>query len=168
MMKNYIALFLMTLVIALSCKNQVVEKIADPAEKTKKEKNAIIEVIRNETIAAFQRDYEAWQSNWIQKPYISKTYINFADNSSSETLGWQKIDDFVRTYIQEHPEPVPPPAQPEELEVRLYGSGAWVRYDIIDEVFGLKRETRLMEKEDGQWKIAGMHTTIYGFEKKEE
>jgi hypothetical protein len=32
---------------------------------------------------------------------------------------------------------------------------------------GLKRETRLMEKRDGQWKIAGMHTTIYGFKKEE-
>ena len=41
MMKNYITLFLMTLVIALSCKNQVVEKIADPAEKTKKKMRSL-------------------------------------------------------------------------------------------------------------------------------
>jgi hypothetical protein len=38
-----------------------------------------------------------------------------------------------------------------------------VSYEQNDVERGLKRETRLMEKKDGQWKIAGMHTTIYGF-----
>jgi len=37
-----------------------------------------------------------------------------------------------------------------------------IRYQNDSEQ-GLKRETRLMEKENGQWKIAGMQTTIYGF-----
>lgn len=78
-------------------------------------------------------------------------------------IGWKEIDDFVRIYIEEHPEPVPPPAQPDEIEVRVYGEGAWVSYEILDEVFGAKRETRLMEKENEKWKIAGLHTTIYGF-----
>jgi hypothetical protein len=33
----------------------------------------------------------------------------------------------------------------------------------LDPERGRKRETRLLEKVAGQWKIAGMHTTIYGF-----
>lgn len=48
--------------------------------------------------------------------------------------------------------------------MRLYGKGAWVTYQQQDSLRGLKRETRLMEKVNGEWKIAGMQTTIYGFE----
>ena len=91
--------------------------------------------------------------------------MNFADTTFSEMNGWQEIDDFVRTYLAEHPEPAPPPAQPENIDIKLYGNGAWISYEILNEVFGKKRETRLMEKENDKWKIAGMHTTIYGFDK---
>jgi len=130
------------------------------------EKKAILETIKNETKAAFSRDYEAWKTNWVHDAKMSKTYINFADSTFSEMIGWTAIDDFVRTYIEEHREPVPPPAFPDKIEVRIYGNGAWVSYEIMDEVFGAKRETRLMEKEDGKWKIAGLHTTIYGVREK--
>jgi hypothetical protein len=37
-----------------------------------------------------------------------------------------------------------------------------VSYQQVDSLRGLKRETRLMEKTAGGWKIAGMQTTIYG------
>jgi len=164
MKKNHILLFLLTVVFAINCKHQVVEKSVSSAENYEQEKKAIIAVLKNETKAAFQRDYEAWQSHWVHNPTISKTYMNFVENSFSETIGWQEIADFVSTYFKEHPEPVPPPAQPEKLAIKVYGTGAWVSYDIMDEVHGLKRETRLMEKEAGKWKIAGMHTTIYGFQ----
>ena len=126
------------------------------------EKIAIQETINGETEAAFSRDYEGWKSKWIHEPSLTKTYINFSDSTFTETLGWKEIDDFVRTYIEEHPEPDPLPKLIDDIEVRLYGTGAWVSFEQVDKVRGLKRETRLMEKIDGQWKIAGMHTTIYG------
>lgn len=166
MTRNHLILLLLTIFFALSCKNQVKENTASK-ENIDQEKNAIIESLRNETKAAFRRDYEAWKSYWVHRPTISKTYMNFDENSFSEMNGWKEVDDFVRTYIKEHPEPAPPPAPPEELQVQIYGTGAWVYFEIRDEVHGLKRETRLMEKEAGKWKIAGMHTSIYGFQKKE-
>lgn len=126
------------------------------------EKEAILKTINDETKAAFSRDYEAWKSKWIHESSLTKTYIDFSDSTFTETLGWKEIDDFVRTYIEEHPEPDPLPTLVNDISVRLYGSGAWVSFEQNDAVRGLKRETRLMEKVDGQWKIAGMHTTIYG------
>lgn len=129
------------------------------------EKNKILECLKNETQAAFSRDYENWKTHWVHRPTISKTYMNFADTTFSEMTSWKEIDDFVRTYIEEHPKAVPPPAQPENVDIKIYGTGAWVSYEILDEIFGKKRESRLMEKEKDRWKIAGMHTTIYGFEK---
>jgi len=126
------------------------------------EKAAILAVLNNETKAAFQRDYAAWQDHWVHRPDVTKTYINFPDSSMTETVGWEKVNDFVKTYIEEHPEPDPLPDPLTDIDVRLYGEGAWVNYEQIDKTRGRKRETRLVEKVAGQWKIAGMHTTIYG------
>ncbi|MFY0591014.1 nuclear transport factor 2 family protein [Roseivirga sp.] len=125
------------------------------------EKAEILHTINSETAAAFNRNYELWKSYWVQKAYVTKTYINFSDSTSTETLGWEKVDDFVRVYIEEHPEPEPLPKSITDIEVRLYNSGAFVNYEVNDIGKRKKRETRLMEKENGQWKIAGMHTSIY-------
>ncbi len=128
------------------------------------ERQAILDRLNKETKDAFQRDYEAWTTNWVHSPSISKTYVNFADSTFSESIGWKEISQFVKTFIEEHPEPEPIPAALKHVDVRLYGDGAWVTYEQQDSLRGRKRETRLMEKVEGEWKIAGMQTTIYGFE----
>ncbi|MFA0962715.1 nuclear transport factor 2 family protein [Roseivirga sp. BDSF3-8] len=138
--------------------------IISPAPDLRQEKDAIIQTLNNETRAAFQRDYQAWQEYWVHSPAVSKTYINFADNSHSESIGWQEISRFVKEFIEAHPEPEPLPSLVDDIDVRLYDDGAWVSYQQQDSIRGRKRETRLMEKVDGQWKIAGMHTTIYGID----
>ena len=73
------------------------------------EKQAILERLNNETKDAFQRDYEAWTKNWVQNPSISKVYMNFVDSTFSESIGWKVISQFVKTFIEEHPEPEPVP-----------------------------------------------------------
>jgi len=154
------------LISSVGCKENMSEKTnrtTGQAENYEKEKTAILEVINGETKAAFNRDYESWREKWVHEQYVNKTYMNFADNTMTETLGWDEIDKFVRTYIEEHPEPAPLPTLVDKIDVRLYGNGAWVNYEQNDSERGLKRETRLMEKDKGQWKIAGMQTIIYGF-----
>ena len=122
----------------------------------------ILSVLNAETRDALRRDYPGWASHWVHAPYVAKTYVNVADGTGSEMLGWDQVDDFVRTYIETHPEPEPLPSPLVDADVRLYGDGAWVSYVQQDADQGRKREARLMEKVDGAWKIAGMHTTVYG------
>lgn len=129
------------------------------------ERKAILETLNNETKAAFRRDYDAWKEKWLHDASITKTYLDFADSTFSESVGWEDISQFVKTFMEEHPEPEPVPELLDEIDVKLYGNGAWVTYQLQDSLRGLKRETRLMEKVDGEWKIAGMQTSIYGFEK---
>ena len=128
------------------------------------EEEAILKTLNDETKAAFQRDYAAWKENWVHDPDISKIYIDFADSTFSESIGWKDISGFVKEFIEKHPEPEPVPKLLNDIDVRLYGNGAWVTYRQKDSLRGLKRETRLMEKVNGKWKIAGMQTTIYGSE----
>jgi hypothetical protein len=125
------------------------------------EKAAILKALNTETTAFFNRDYDLWAAQWVHEAFIAKTYMVFSDSSQSEMLGWQAINEFAKDYMREHPEPEPVPTLLSEIDVRLYGKGAWVSFRQDDPARGLKRETRLMEKVNGQWKIAGMHTTIY-------
>ncbi|MEO1484683.1 MAG: nuclear transport factor 2 family protein [Bacteroidota bacterium] len=156
---------LLFFLIIVACKKEQPSEVSTEELKSptlEQEKTAILATINSETVAAFSRDYDGWQNKWIQEPFVTKTYMQFPDSSITETLGWKEISGFVKTYFEEHPEPDPLPKPIQDIEVRVYGTGAWVTYEQVDSVRGLKRETRLMEKVDGMWKIAGMHTTIYG------
>ncbi|MEL6810157.1 MAG: hypothetical protein AAFP76_02355 [Bacteroidota bacterium] len=164
---RYLLLTLLFLFTIASCKENQETKVDGKIEQElnpELEKQAILERLNNETKDAFQRDYEAWTKNWVRDESISKVYINFVDHTFSESIGWKEISQFVKTFIEEHPEPEPIPELLDKIDVRLYKNGAWVTYEQKDSIRGLKRETRLMEKVEGEWKIAGMQTTIYGFE----
>ncbi len=96
----------------ISCKEVTKEKAENATNHTtslEQEKRAIIETLNNETKAAFQRDYESWKTKWVHDPTITKTYINFVDSTFTESVGWNEISNFVKTFIKEHPEPEPVP-----------------------------------------------------------
>ncbi len=169
--KIVITFLLTAFLFSISCKELTSEKTENTTNQAgtfEQEKEAILQTINGETKAAFNRNYKSWKEKWVHEKYVTKTYMDFRDDSMTETLGWNDIDDFVRTYIEEHPEPAPLPTLVDDIDVRLYGTGAWVNYEQNDSERGMKRETRLMEKINGQWRIAGMQTIIYGFKNKEE
>ena len=126
------------------------------------DKAAILATLNAETVAAFSRDYDGWQAKWVHEPYVTKTYMNFTDSTMTETLGWAEVNRFVEDYFTDHPEPDPLPEPLADIDVRVYGDGAYVSYEQDDPARGRKRETRLMERHGGVWKIAGMGTVIYG------
>ncbi|GMN08557.1 hypothetical protein MTsPCn5_39470 [Croceitalea sp. MTPC5] len=160
----FILLFLFCVTGCQEVKKQGIVETANEKPNSTEEKKAILKTLNDETKAAFERDYDAWQKKWVHDPNITKTYIDFEKGTFSEALGWNEISQFVKTFMDEHPEPEPLPELLNKIEVRLYGNGAWVTYGQQDSLRGRKRETRLMEKIDGEWKIAGMQTTIYGFD----
>lgn len=164
--RTFFFILISSLILHFGCQKNMPEKIngtKNQLAQFEEEKAAILKVLNDETKAAFNRDYQSWKEKWVHEKYVTKTYINFADSTMTETLGWNDINEFVKNYIAEHPEPSPLPTLVDKIDVRLYDNGAWVNYEQNDSERGLKRETRLMEKENGQWKIAGMQTVIYGF-----
>ena len=68
--------------------------------------------------------------------------MNFVEDDFSESIGWESINDFVRTFIEAHPEPEPVPELLDKIDIRLYDDGAWVYFEQMDSIRGLKRETR--------------------------
>lgn len=123
---------------------------------------AILRALNEETQAFCRRDLDAWRTYWLHEPTLAKSYINFADDSHAEMLGWEAIEAYAKSYVVEHPEVEAAPAPLTDADIRLYADGAWVSFAQLDPARGRKRETRLMEKVDGRWRIAGMGTVIYG------
>ncbi len=164
-MRALIVLSLAGAMSLLGCADSGSQRAAETATEAvdpDREAALILDVLNAETRDALGRDYDGWRSHWVHEPYVVKTYIDLANGTASETLGWDEVDAFVRTYIETHPEPEPLPSPLVDADVRVYGDGAWVGYEQDDADQGRKRESRLMEKVGGAWKIAGMHTTIYG------
>lgn len=151
----------------LACANGD-EKTSTPLEAQpvdmQAEKEAILKTLNDETAAAFSRDYETWQSKWVHSPTMTKVYEDLAGGESSTSTGWEEISQFVKDFFVAHPEPEPVPELLSEIDVKLDGTRAEVIYEQQDSLRGRKQEMRTMEKVDGKWKIAGMKTTIFGFE----
>ena len=147
---------------AAACLAGCADAPPEPPADADRDRALVLDAVNGETRAALARDYEAWRGHWVHEPYVTKTYVNVADGTGSETVGWDAVDGFVGDYLREHPEPEPPPRPVTDADVRLYGDGAWVGYEQVDADQGRKRESWLMERVGGRWRIAGMHTTVYG------
>lgn len=107
------------------------------------EKEAILDAIENETTAFFNRDYESWQQFFVQEDYAFQAWSN-ADGGFSASVGWPAIDKRIGDYIKTHP--VPP------------GYLVWDQYnsDQENKWFRHSKDQRIMEKVNGQWKIANV------------
>lgn len=164
------ALFIgMVASFAIAC-NETKKKEQEPVSEVihivdmDQEKRAILKTLNDETAAAFQRDYDAWQSKWVHSPTMTKIYEDLTGGESSTSTGWDEISQFVKDFFEAHPAPEPVPELLSEIDVRIVGTDAHVIYEQQDSLRGRKQEIRTMEKVDGVWKIAGMKTTIYGFD----
>jgi hypothetical protein len=121
----------------------------------------IEKLISDETAAAFERDFERWKTYWVHSDETFKTYINFSDSSFQEVLGWNNIQEFVKNFMDENPQAEEAPNIESEISIDIFENAAWVSFIQQDAKRGKKREARLLRLIEGEWKIFGMHTTIY-------
>lgn len=117
------------------------------------EEKAIKQVIENESKYFWGRDLKSWKKTYVHEPYVSWT------SSSREGVtryeGWKTWLTEVRALFEESPEPIPYNENVRKYNYvfRIYGDGAWVSFE--QENNGVKTiETRILEKQNGGWKIA--------------
>lgn len=136
---------------------------AAPPVDMEPERAAILETIQGESTAFWDKDFDRWKSYWVQSPH-ARIMGWWAAGGVSVTEGWDAIAGGMRTLMRENPEPNPTAAlvRRENLNVRILGDMALVTFDQYGtntgdermDMPGLSRETRVLEKHDGQWKIA--------------
>ena len=78
--------------------------------------------------------------------------------------GWEERASRTKEHMEQSPEPNPTATnvRRENMNMRIFKDVAWLTFDQYGEdtgdslmdMPGLSREKRIMEKQDGQWKIA--------------
>lgn len=125
------------------------------------DKDSIMAAIQRETNSFFARDYEAWKSNYVQSDYAFQAWSN-RDGTFDASVGWDAIDKVVGNYIHENPEPESshPIVERKNIKYKFYGNNvAFLTWDQFNsdrekQNFTHSKEVRIMEKVNGQWKIA--------------
>ena len=142
----------------------------DP-NKESNEFEPIMEVIAAESVAFWNKDFEAWSRCWSQTSYVRLTGW-WADGGITVIKGWEALSNQMKKLMTENPEPNPTASRVrrENINLRIDGSMAWVTFDQYGEDTGDKRmdmpglsyETRVLEKQNGEWKIVYVNWLLEG------
>ena len=122
------------------------------------EKSKIIQTLSEETEAFCNKEFEKWESYWLQENTSYKNY--FRDCQYIEYDGWLEIRQFAVDYFEENPNPESIPEESKDYEITVRANLAWVKYEVLDSVRGNKKEFRRLIKINGNWKISYM-STVY-------
>lgn len=130
-----------------------------------KEKIAILATLTAETEYFFKRDYEGVKKYFVHSDYAFHAWNN-ADGTFAATVGWPAIDEKYRNYIRQNPVPAGSSSHPKverhNMVWKFYNSDVafliWDQYnsDQSSKMYNHSKETRLMEKQNGIWKIVNM------------
>jgi len=143
-----------------SCGGSNKEPTGDALQK---EKDAILATIEKETESFFSRDYATWKSTFVQEDYAFQAWSN-RDGTFDASVGWEGIDKTVGSYITENPVPDSAQRKVERKNImyKFFGANvAFLTFDQFNSDPGIRgflhsKETRLMEKVNGNWKIVAV------------
>lgn len=159
-MKVFVSIALLALislgVLAAFNSNQPQPPVID----YQKERASILQVIENESKAFWDKDYNKWAACWVHEPYI-RTMGWWQAGGVTVVKGWEERGPRTKQHMEEFPEPNPQNVIRENINIRILQDAAWVTFDQygkdngepVMDMPGLSRETRFLEKHNGQWKI---------------
>jgi hypothetical protein len=162
--------FLLTLPAAVAVAES---SAASPKEEaaSEDEKAAILEVIDRQATAFWAKDFQRWADTWVHAPYIRRLGWSEPGGVSS-VEGWEAIGARMKKSMAENPKPNLTPARlvRERLNFRIYADVAWVTFEQHGvstgeprfDMPGLSHETRILEKHNGQWKVAYLGYLLAG------
>lgn len=142
----------------------------DPEEQSNDTK-AIMGVIAAESIAFWDKDFEAWSNCWLHEPYI-RFMGWWARGGITVIKGWDTLSTRMRELMSESPEanPTASKVRRENISLRIDATTAWVTFDQFGEATGdlqmdmpgLSHETRILEKHNDEWKIVYVNWLLEG------
>ncbi|MEZ4669609.1 MAG: nuclear transport factor 2 family protein [Anaerolineae bacterium] len=124
--------------------------------------SAVMGVIEAETNAFWNKDFEAWANCWLHSPHV-RMMGWWARGGISVIEGWEANSAKIKALMEANPTPNPASAnvRRENVNIRVSDQMAWVTFDQYGadtgepdmDMPGLSRETRILERHDGNWKI---------------
>ena len=133
-----------------------------------KDETAIKKVITDETDAFIKQNYEKEISYFVHETYTVQQYNN-EDGTVSVGEGWEAINKGIKAYFKANPRPNFVNATRSNWKLKMMSPDwYWVRYDqVMTDVkgkAGKSKENRIMQRINGQWKIASL-VALWDFKK---
>lgn len=131
-------------------------------DESEADKAAIMAVIRAETGAWLQRDFEALASHWVQSPQ-SRIMTAFSSLGVRVDEGWDMIAARYKGIMERFPQKydVAERIRWKNINIVVGQDMAWATYDQIAadtgdglEIAGVQHELKVFHRVDGAWKIA--------------
>jgi hypothetical protein len=147
-MKNKGNFLLLAFVLSLLSCNQNFDPEA--------EKKAIIQIIEQETHATGQKDWQTRKDAFLHSPDLTIMGVNGTD--LTYRVGWEAIEEYLSNVYTFDTIPSRYTFQNDNYRIRIYPDCAFAVYheSIYDEEGVFLRKfisTRMLEKQDGVWKI---------------
>lgn len=153
----------------ISCSNA--EK-TEPELDFEKEKAAIQAVIAKETESYYEQDFEAWKSTYLQSPAFRKFgYWEGFPQKIETNIGFESLANQKEKQFRDNATIWKGSVEERSNEnFRISKDMAWYTFEQISyekeshKFLGKSLETRILEKENGQWKIAYLGYHYYPLE----
>jgi Domain of unknown function (DUF4440) len=120
------------------------------------EETAIRKVIQDETVAYYAGNAETLLAQWSDRPnteYQNQYIKQFIGSPYAKGETMLKLQDVMRKFVKKQEANV----KEDDFEIRLKGDMAWVTFTQVvnqnDKVMQHQRQTRILEKINGDWKI---------------
>ena len=159
------------LVCSMTASAQGARSTRSAANQFTRDSMAIIATMNGESAAFWNKDYKAWEGYWVHAPY-ARIMGWWQAGGISVTEGWDAISQGIKKLMQDNPKPNPTASKfrREKLNLQIRGDVAWVTFDQYGmdtgdqrmDMPGLSRETRVLEKQNGKWRIAYVGWLLQG------
>ncbi|HMP29254.1 MAG TPA: hypothetical protein PKD85_06625 [Saprospiraceae bacterium] len=134
-----------------------------------KEKEAILALIDKETESYYQQDFETWKSTYLQSPAFRKFgYWEGFSHKLEAYTGFQPLADEKKIQFDNNKTIWQESSVERTNEnFRITKDMAWYTFDQnsyekdTKKLLGKSLETRILEKENGEWKIAYLSYFYY-------
>ncbi|MFO1210558.1 MAG: hypothetical protein U1E40_15270 [Amaricoccus sp.] len=123
---------------------------------------AILKVIEDECAAYFNKDYEGWARCWVHAPHVRR-WAYFPPAGVVLNEGWERESSEMRRNMERFPQPNASAKDTrfDRVSMKIGADMAWVTFDQHCprtgdpfDVAGLLYQLRIMERQDGEWRIA--------------
>jgi len=159
-MKTISFLIIPLFIIGLFTAAHIDKQTLSPAVDYAREWVQILQLIETESKAFWDKDYDKWAACWAHEPY-NRTMGWWKDGGVTVVKGWEERGPRTKQHMEQFPEPNPQNVRRENINIRIFQDAAWVTFDQYGkdtgepamDMPGLSRETRFLEKHNGQWKI---------------
>ena len=111
------------------------------------EQQKVQALIEHETQCFMARDFAKWSNCWVQKDYVS--ILECRPAFAEEIKGWQTISTYMKGLLGTGTTELDDSVKKSHYVFQIGQDMAFVRFEENGNA-----STRVLEKEDGQWKIS--------------